>query len=736
MTVIRTVCQACHSECGVLAHVEDGRVVRLQGDPDHPNNKGFICAKGKNEIGRLYHPDRVLHPLKRVGARGAGRWERVSWDEALSGIAQGLTAVKEHYGAEAICGMRGTGPRAGGVSSLVPYALGSPNAISSDLHVCFAPSIIAENVTIGTSTLMERGPDYENAACILVFGGNPMISHPPRGRDLMRGRIVNGAKLIVVDPRRTYLASKADLWLRIRPGTDAALVLGMIDVIIKEGLFDRDFVERWCLGFDMLAARAAEYPVERVAEITWLPVEQIREAARLYATTKPAVLHHRVAMDQNLCSTRCSQAMIQLVALTGNLDVPGGNLIPPRIPGYCPAGILGGGGVCAPPSEVEERRLGAARFPLISSPKGRFCGGFTIMFVHPHLAMEAMEGRGEYPLKAMYCSGGNPLVTTMDVRRFRDALLQLELLVVTDYFMTPTAELADYVLPAATWLERDELCDDGYTDYIAARRRVVEPLGEARHDLDIVIDLISRIPWADKARIPWESAAQCYDWMVAGMGLTFDELDRQGYYQEPRRYKKYEQAGFDTPSGKVELTAGRLAGLGYDPLPFYVEPSESPLSTPGLLLEYPFVLITGARQVEYMTSEGRQVSELRRQRPYPEVEMHPEAAAEAGLVEGDWAWLETPRKPGEKVRLKVRCNTDLDPRVVSATYGWWFPELPGPEHGCFESNVNVVMDMGPPWEDICGSVPLRGTLCRVTPGAQAPVSYSRSEKGRRRGTVG
>ncbi len=307
-----------------------------------------------------------------------------------------------------------------------------------------------------------------------------MISHPPRGRDLMRGRVKNGAKLIVVDPRRTYLAGKADLWLRIRPGTDAALALGMIDLIIKEGLYDKEFVERWCVGFDELAARAAEYPVERVAAITWLPMEQIREAARLYATTKPAVLHHRVAMDQNLCSTRCSQAMIHLVALTGNLDVPGGNLLPPRIPGYYRTGILSGGAVCAPPPEVEERRIGAKTFPLTSSPRGRFCGGPTLMFVHAQLAMEAMEGKGEYPLKAMYCSGGNPLVTTMDVRRFRDAMLNLDLLVVADYFMTPTAEYADYVLPAATWLERDELCDDGYTDYVAVQAESGGAIGRSQ----------------------------------------------------------------------------------------------------------------------------------------------------------------------------------------------------------------------------------------------------------------
>jgi thiosulfate reductase / polysulfide reductase chain A len=715
MAMIRTVCQSCHSECGVLARVEDGRVVRLQGDPGHPSSKGYICTKGKNEIGRLYHPDRLLYPLKRAGARGEGKWQRISWDEALDGIAAGLTEVRDRYGADAICGMRGTGPRAGGVSNLVPYSLGSPNAISCDLHICYAPSLIAENATIGTSCLMERGPDYENARCILVFGGNPLISHPPRGRDLLRGRIRNGAKLIVVDPRRTYLAEKADLWLQVRPGTDAALALSLINEIVERGLYDGEFVQRWCVGFEELTARAAEYPAERVAEITWVPADQIRAAAELYATTKPAVLHHRVAMDQNLCSTQSSRALIDLVAITGNLDVEGGNLLPPRIPGYFRTGILSGGGPCAPPPQVEERRLGAGRFPLASSPRGRFCGGPTLMFVHAHLGMEAMEGKNGNVLRAMYLSGGNPLVTTMDVRRFRDAMLNLDLLVVADYFMTPSAEIADYVLPAATWLERDELCDDGYTDFIAARQKAVEPQGEARDDLEIVIDLVRRIPWADHARLPWSSRAECNDWAIAGMGLTFDQLKERGYYVEPARYRKYEQDGFDTASGKVELAASLFGRLGYDPLPHYVEPSESPTGGRELFADYPLVLTSGARQIEYMTSEGRQVAALREARPDPEIDVHPETATRLGLAGGAWAWLETPRKPGERVKLKVKVTDAMDPRVVSASYGWWFPEQPGPEHGCFDSNVNVVLDMGPPWEEICGSVPLRATLCRLTP---------------------
>ncbi len=357
--------------------------------------------------------------------------------------------------------------------------------------------------------------------------------------------------------------------------------------------------------------RAKEYPVERVAEITWIPAQKIVQAAEFYATTKPAVAHHRVAMDQNINSTQSSRAIIDLIAITGNIDVKGGNLLPPKIEGYIRTGILSGGGITKPSAEIEDRRIGADVFPLVSSSKARFCGGPTLIFVHPGLAMEAMELGKPYPLKALYCSGGNPLVNTMDVRRFRDALLKLDLLVVADYFMTPTAELADYVLPATTWLERDEPCDDGYTDYIAARQKAVEPVGEARDDLSIVIDLVKRIPWADRERVPWDDPQECYEWMVRGMGMSFAQFKQRGYIQQTPVYQKYEKSGFDTPSGKVELRASRLEEFGYDPLPGFREPPESPTSTPDLYEKYPLVLITGARQIEYMTSEGRQVPALR-----------------------------------------------------------------------------------------------------------------------------
>ena len=706
--IVRTVCQACHCECGVMVHVDDRKVTKIEGDSNHPMNRGFICVKGRAEPERTYHPDRLKYPLKRVGARAEGRWKRVSWDEALTAIAIELTEIKEKYGPESIATIHGTGPRASLCSALLPFALGSPNRISVDLHICYAPSLVAEGVTVGHSIMMEEGPDYQAANCILVWGGNPLISHPPRGIEISEAKRKRKAKLIVIDPRKTSLASQADLWLQIRPGTDVALALGMTNVIIDRGLYDREFVVQWCSGFDKLRERAKDYAPEKVAEITWIPAEKIREAAEIYAMTKPASLHHRVAVEHNVNSTQTDRALTILVALTGNIDVKGGNLLPVHIEGYIPTIALAGSGRWLRPSpQVEGKRLGGEEFPLISGPEAR------LPFVTSFLAVEAMLTEKPYPLKALYCAGGNPVINVQKSKQVWDALKRLDLFVVADFFMTPSAELADYVLPVTTWLERDECCDIPYMNYISARQKAIEPLYECWDDLKIVIELIKRIPWANREIVQWGDVNECYDWMVRGMGLTFDEFKRKGYIIEPMRYKKYGGRGFDTPSGKVELYSTIFEKFGYDPLPRYCEPPESPVSPPGLIKEYPLILISGGRSMEYFHSEGRQIPQLRKLAPDPEVEIHPDTAKKATIEDGDWVWIETPKVKGERVKFKAKLTTNIHPQVVHAPHGWWFPEKPAPEHGCFDSNINVVLSADPPREKICGSVPTRGTLCRI-----------------------
>jgi thiosulfate reductase/polysulfide reductase chain A len=582
---------------------------------------------------------------------------------------------------------------------MATHALGSalrtPNVISVDVQICFIPSLTGQFATWGTQMLMDTGPDYLNSNCILVIGANPLVSHPPRGVDILEAKRTRRARLIVVDPYRTDLAAKADLWLQIRPGTDAALVLGMTKLIIDEGLYDKQFVDQWCHGFDQLRAQLRSYSLEWVAEITCLPASQIADAARLYATIKPAALHQRVGVEQNINSTQTVRAIANMVAITGNIDVPGGNLMPPHFAVPFPR----------PAPELELQRIGVEEYPLTLGPDAPF------PMVFGPLGHDAVrDGR----VKAVYCAGGNPVVLMQDSRGVREDMKdKLDLHVVADFFMTPTAEIADYVLPAATWLERDDLCGALHTHSFSIRQKVMEPLYETRHDMDIVIDLVKRIPWADRQHLPWDNVDEYNEWSVSGMGVTFAEAKKMGYIPRPVKHKKYEKTGFNTPTGKVELYSTTFEKYGYDPLPSFIEPPESPLSSPELAQEYPLILYTGRRPMEYYHSQGRQIPALRDRAPDAELEIHPETAQQIGVAAGDSVWLETPQVKGERVRLKVNVTTNVHPGMVHAGVGWWFPERPGSEHGCFESNINLVLTDAPPRERICASARTRGTLCRI-----------------------
>lgn len=710
---IRTCCQSSHCECGVLVQVKDGKVAKIMGDPQHPFTRGYVCVKAQAQHQLIYHADRLKVPLKRIGERGSGKWERISWEEALNGIAGKLEEIKNGYAPESIASIHGTGPRsATPATTLLAHALGSPNVISTDLHICYAPSTIVGVCTFGHSVMMEVGPDYGAAECILVWGANPVASHGPRGRDILEAK-KRGAKLIVVDPRRIELAKQADLWLQIRPGTDAALALGMIHILIEEGLYDKDFVHAWCHGFEKLRDRVESFTPERAAEITWVPVEQIKAAARMYATTKPAAAHCRVALEQNINSAQTLRACNILVALTGNIDVKGGNLISQPVEGYLRGHALYAGADprfrLAP--EVEEKRIGSRQYPLTSG--GGPIRAFT--FVHAALAVEAMLTGNPYPIKALYCAGGNPIINQQHGRRVREALKNLELLVVADFFMTPTAEMADYVLPVTHWLERDECCDVMYFNCISARQKAVDSPPECWDDIKIAIELVKRLPWADRRFIPWNHVDEFNDFRIRGVGLSFEDFKEKGYITISPKYKKYEESGFKTPTGKVEIYSTIFEKLGYDPLPTFVEPPESPISTPELLEDYPLILITGGRHIGYFTSEGRQIPDLRKLVPDPQLQIHPSTAKKNGIAEGDWVYIETPKVRGERAKFRAKLTTDIDPRVLHADYGWWFPEKPGPEHGCFESNIGAVLSDEPPKDPICGSVPLRGTLCQIYP---------------------
>ncbi|MDR1821402.1 MAG: molybdopterin-dependent oxidoreductase, partial [Oscillospiraceae bacterium] len=320
----RTACRGCHGGCVHILTVDGGRVVKIRPDKDAPLNRGHACAKGMSIIEQLYHPDRLLYPQKRAGERGSGRWERITWEEALDTIAARLGALKGQYGAECISAITGTGRH------LVPYlwrftrALGTPNITSAGALICLGPR---KNAGFSTSGAFNCVDYYGEAKpeCLVVWGANPTTS----GADgelqwYPRERAAAGARIIVIDPRKTELAERADLWLKIRPGTDGALALGILNVIIQEELYDREFVEKYSYGFDELRERCAEYDVGRVSKITWLPAKQILDAARMMAAAKPMSLEWGCAFEQSYNATQTCRAIYMIPAITGNYDVPGG----------------------------------------------------------------------------------------------------------------------------------------------------------------------------------------------------------------------------------------------------------------------------------------------------------------------------------------------------------------------------------------------------------------------------
>ncbi|MFC1995803.1 molybdopterin-dependent oxidoreductase, partial [Chloroflexota bacterium] len=427
--IVKTACQASHCECGVLVHVKDDKVIKIKGDPEHPMNRGKLCPKGLAYTQLLYHPHRLKYPLKRMGKRGGANWQRISWDEALDTIVSRFTKIKEKDGPLSLATSCGTQPRGTFTSTKrLAYALGTPNAALPG-HICFIPSIIAELATYGTFITAEVGPDYQNANCILVWGANPLVAHPPRGRDILDAK-KRGAKLIVIDPRQTKLAAKADFWLQIRPGTDAALALGMMHIIVNERLYDKEFVNKWCVGFEKLAERLQEYSPDRISKITWIPEVEIRRATIAYATTKPATFHHRAALEQNLNASQTCRAMALLVALTGNIDIKGGNVFPSYPPGFMTRADL----LTETPiaRELAEKCIGARTLPLYSGPDS------PLQNAHTPLLIKAMLTGKPYPIKALYATTSNILINSENTKYVWEALHQLEFMVVADFFMTPT----------------------------------------------------------------------------------------------------------------------------------------------------------------------------------------------------------------------------------------------------------------------------------------------------------
>jgi len=686
--LVKTVCRSCHGGCGVIAHVKSGKVIKVEGDPQSPISHGTMCAKGLAITQLAYHPDRVLFPMQKIN----GRWKRISWDEALDTVAARFKEVIAECGPEAIIVGQGTGRDYESHFSRFGNLLGTPNILTAG-HMCYLSRIGASLTTCGRHPAIDYA---NNPKCIVMWACNPQWTNPDEYKGVSFWRAYEkGAKLIVIDPRKGFLAKRADLWLQLRPGTDAALAMGFFSVIIDEELYDADFVTHHIHGWEAFVDRVkTDYPLDRVAEITWVRQDLIRKAARLYATTKPAGIHWGVPTEQTNNCTDFTRIAIGLMAATGNLDAPGGNVfhVPPpvrKVAEFSAHTELS--------AEQVKKRLGGDQYKLAA----------RMTFITPKCAWDAIMTGKPYPVKAGYLIGTNPVVSRANAGEVYRALKKLEFLAVQDFFLTPTAELADIFLPAGTWLEQNHVAENWkFHGYVLARQKVVE-IGECWQDHKIFMELGKKMgqQW-------WGSVEDALDWLLAPTGLTWEEFKKKGYLHGDQRYYKYRENGFSTPTRKVELYSTILEKWGVDPLPKYTELPESPISRPELAEKYPYVLNAGLRTPTFFHSANRQIPGLREIRPDPIVEIHPRTASQHNIEEGDWVWIESPRG---KAKERVKLNDGIDPRVIVAEHGWWYPEILSPDHGWDVSNINMLTDNSHESMDpVMGATNLRVLLCNIS----------------------
>lgn len=824
----------CVLNCGLLAYVDKktGQVVKVEGDPSDPVSQGKICTDRVPNIPKvIYHKAQLLYPLKRVGERGENKWERISWDKAMDEVAAKLKGLVQKYGPETIATIEGTYR-----SDVYWTRTRFLNLIGNPANVLDAGTICGQ-VTTSLHHCMFGDPgrshDIVNANCV-VTARDFNASFPAMWWWLEK-RIKDGRKglkpplkLIITDDRCTDIVRYADHWLQLRPGTDGALFMCWLNIIINENLFDEKFVREWTnaaflirsdtnkllrypeVGVDAegedfvvwdeknkspgryncerqeykaskpaltgtyeikllngktvkcrtiwqaLTDRVAPYTPEKTETITWVPAQQIKETARTYATTKPAVIQWCVASDQigkNAVRVEIAKTILRMI--TGNIDVLGGE------PLYGPGPIIGGKMFIRdsmlelsdklPPSQYS-KMIGADKYKMMSLERWALTeGNYKRVFgipenmsghrvqANPPAGWRQILSGKPYPVRALITWSANPMVSLANTKLVYRALKDVDLHVVCEHVMTPTAQLADYVLPIATKMER---CWMGtYQDCasdVAVAEAAIKPLGERRSDYQFWRELALRFGFEEY--FPWKTDEEVADYRLKPIGLTLKEAAKKGLvYSEfgatglvpgtaknekggytGRLYEKVDSRtgkprGFATQTGKAELYSIVLEQLGYDPLPSYEEPAESPLSTPALATRYPLILTTGGRHRPQFHSEYRQWGMgMREQHPDPIVDINTDTARNLEIANGQWVWIET-RKG--RIVMKARVSHAIHPKVVNAQASWWYPELPGEEpwlHGAWISNVNVLTDDDPATLDpYAGAWGCRALLCKV-----------------------
>ncbi len=686
--ITRTICFECHSRCGVLLETKNGKLTGIKGDKTHPFSRGYVCPKGRACMEIVYHRERITHPLVKTGSG----FEKTSWDKALSIIAENLLDAREKFGAESL--VFGTGTTRGTAPYLNRFLtlFGSPNFMAPS-NYSGAPLAMG---SVSTSGFGMSDPDYKHSKCILLWAHNPEASWAGLYMYHINRALKDGAKLIVIDPRRTNLAKKSDHWLQVRPGTDVALALGFIHVIIEKKLYDKSFVENFTIGFDQLRAHVADFTPEKTAKITWLDAKDIEAAATAFAACGPSAIGAGMG---GVCQSNDAFDLVRsltiLSAITGNLEVAGGNIncTPPTHKRSCygmdfsPAFNL--------PPEQAQKKLGVDQYPLM---------GLIPVPCPPETVWPAILEEKPYPVKAMGLFANNAMCAFANSAHVKQALSALDFLFCVDLFHTPTTQMADVILPPAHWAERDDVEDLLMQNHVFSQIKAVDPVPECRDEKQILIDLAGKTGLKDY----WKSIPEALDYRLGSLKMTFKQFKEKGKISTPIEYKRYEKFnGFRTLSKKVELFSLGLETAGLNPLPVFREPAQSPFSTPDLHKDYPLILTTGGRNMVYYHSSHRNIASLRKKSPDPELQIHPETAKALGLEEGAWVYLASPRG---RVEIKIKFFEHIHPEVVHAPHGYWY----GVKDGWEKININMITDNSV--ESRCpvtAGIGIKALLCRI-----------------------
>ncbi len=702
----------CHPVgCGLKLYVKDGRLEYVEGDENHPVTQGRLCPRCIALKDYVYNPARIIKPMKRDRAdRGKeDAWVECSWEEAFDIVKENYERICEQYGPESIIGMSGTG-REGGTMSLYPtMVFGTPNyCYMQSGYACYTPRLAAAAYITGTTysewdyagALPGRWDDerYDLTEVLVMWGKAPLESNP----DGFFGHAVvdamrRGTRVIQIDPRVNWLSARADIFIQLRAGTDTALAMAMLDVIIKEELYDKDFVEYWCYGFEQLAERVATMPAEKAAEICEVPVEKIYAAARMYAQGNPSAIMWGLAVDQKTDGMQNSQCIIALQAITGNLDRPGGQLMPGADSGH---NELGFGYKECIPDEVFQKMIGLAEYPA-------YCN--MILNSQVDMMLQTLETDEPYPIRMGFYMGDNALSNcAMEPKRWHDALVdKLEFCIGIDTFMNASIQATcDLFLPIATVAEREGTVFTHYAPCTVTAGFMHKAIdcGDLPSDMALAYRLGKHLhperfaKWANEHEL-----VEAFRLGVEDHGKTFDRVSECVVAQVPIEYYKYEkgmfrqdgQPGFATPTGRIELWSTAYNQFGDDPLPYYIEPEFSPTDEhPEIKEKYPFILTTGARVTPFFHSEGRQIPYLRELNPDPLLEINPKTAQEKHIADGQWVrvW----NMFGEAL-MKAKVTDAVDEKTIHGQHGWWFPEETGDEpnlYGTFRSQINNLCPNG------------------------------------------